>query len=283
MSYESFQTSNELSRPVELYEFNLAGSLYYLTSGPEDITVGGQLYQSAAIERGALVINDSERSPLKVKIDATQEYISKFIALTPSTQSGLVIRMVQLGDLTDVVYLFSGTISSFSYKEGGNVLEVSVEPARKGSEKSSLLYTFSRKCSYALYGADCGVDSIGTSPLGYAYRTDNALVSEVSGRQLVVPQAKNFPVGWFTGGHIEFEYQGEAQSMLIVTHDQDLIELSIPYPTEYLVGGSRITLYAGCDRSYGTCSSRFGNQVRFGGFPSVPSKNPFTSKIQPDA
>jgi hypothetical protein len=32
---------------------------------------------------------------------------------------------------------------------------------------------------------------------------------------------------------------------------------------------------AGCDRTFATCQSKFGNSLNFGGFPWIPVKNPF--------
>ena len=33
--------------------------------------------------------------------------------------------------------------------------------------------------------------------------------------------------------------------------------------------------FAGCDRTFATCQSKFGNSLNFGGFPWIPVKNPF--------
>ena len=39
--------------------------------------------------------------------------------------------------------------------------------------------------------------------------------------------------------------------------------------------GDTIYLYPGCDRTLATCTAKFGNSANFGGFPFIPTKNPF--------
>jgi hypothetical protein len=40
-------------------------------------------------------------------------------------------------------------------------------------------------------------------------------------------------------------------------------------------GGRAFEAFAGCDRTFATCQSKFGNSLNFGGFPWIPAKNPF--------
>jgi hypothetical protein len=36
---------------------------------------------------------------------------------------------------------------------------------------------------------------------------------------------------------------------------------------------------AGCDHSVSTCAARFGNLANYGGFPFIPTKNPFSTGV----
>jgi len=60
---------------------------------------------------------------------------------------------------------------------------------------------------------------------------------------------------------------------MITGHNSDVITLSAVPPG--LAVGNAITLYSGCDRTLATCHSKFGNSENFGGFPLIPTKNPF--------
>ena len=44
---------------------------------------------------------------------------------------------------------------------------------------------------------------------------------------------------------------------------------------EGLAVGVAFEAFAGCDRTFATCQSKFGNSLNFGGFPWIPAKNPF--------
>jgi len=36
---------------------------------------------------------------------------------------------------------------------------------------------------------------------------------------------------------------------------------------------------AGCDHSVSTCAARFDNLANYGGFPFIPTKNPFSTGV----
>lgn len=43
--------------------------------------------------------------------------------------------------------------------------------------------------------------------------------------------------------------------------------------------GTKLSLYAGCDKLNTTCNQKFSNILNFGGFPFIPNDNPFTGTI----
>ena len=60
---------------------------------------------------------------------------------------------------------------------------------------------------------------------------------------------------------------------MIVGHNANAITVSAVPPG--LAIGDAIYLYPGCDRTLNTCHAKFGNSANFGGFPFIPTKNPF--------
>ena len=60
---------------------------------------------------------------------------------------------------------------------------------------------------------------------------------------------------------------------MITNHSGDTITLSAVLPG--LAVGVALEAFAGCDRTFATCQSKFGNSLNFGGFPWIPAKNPF--------
>ena len=43
--------------------------------------------------------------------------------------------------------------------------------------------------------------------------------------------------------------------------------------------GTEVLLTVGCDHSTATCAARFNNLDNYGGFPAIPSKNPFSTGV----
>jgi len=44
-------------------------------------------------------------------------------------------------------------------------------------------------------------------------------------------------------------------------------------------GPQSVTLYPGCSHTIADCRDKFNNLVNFGGFPWIPSKNPFNNSV----
>ena len=56
--------------------------------------------------------------------------------------------------------------------------------------------------------------------------------------------------------------------------------LTINFPFFNAEVGDQVQLFAGCDHAYqGHCKTKFANTVNFGGFPYVPSENPFEGTL----
>ena len=75
----------------------------------------------------------------------------------------------------------------------------------------------------------------------------------------------------------------QAQGSLVMTSGENLgvratvksvapgVSLALMYPLPVMPAtGDTFVVYRGCDRTYGTCGTRFSNQLRFRGFPFVP-------------
>ena len=58
---------------------------------------------------------------------------------------------------------------------------------------------------------------------------------------------------------------------------ETLAEVSDGYGNNYggFYGSSTVTLYPGCTKSRAVCKNKFDNLNNYGGFPWIPTKNPF--------
>jgi hypothetical protein len=76
--------------------------------------------------------------------------------------------------------------------------------------------------------------------------------------------------GGLAGGWLQTP---EGARHMIVNDYGGGVELLYPVAIEV---GTEVQLTVGCDHSTATCASRFGNLDNFGGFPFIPTKNPFS-------
>lgn len=60
--------------------------------------------------------------------------------------------------------------------------------------------------------------------------------------------------------------------------DPDTVSVHIPFRVATV--GSSINVYAGCPHSIDFCNRKFLNAVNFGGFPQVPTNNPFQIDLE---
>lgn len=64
----------------------------------------------------------------------------------------------------------------------------------------------------------------------------------------------------------------------ILLYEMDIALFNV-FPKNKLDVGTKLILYAGCDKLNTTCSTKFNNILNFGGFPFIPQDNPFTGTI----
>lgn len=117
-------------------------------------------------------------------------------------------------------------------------------------------------CQHTLYDFDCGVDKTEFA--------QNASVLAGSTRTSI-----NFSTlkdnGYFDLGYIEFtdgDMVGNKRTVKL--HSSGTLALLYPLPLIPQVGDGFV-VYAGCDKSQGTCTGKFNNVVNFRGFPYIPA------------
>lgn len=90
-----------------------------------------------------------------------------------------------------------------------------------------------------------------------------------NGWTIFVPD-RTEPDGYYTGGKITFLSGANANlSQEVKSYSPGVVNLQEPFPYPF-AEGDRYALLAGCDKSADTCQNKFGNIVRFRGFPKVP-------------
>lgn len=173
---------------------------------------------------------------------------------------------------------------------------------------------FSKECGKKIFQRNGQqVKPAGGTYTYWEWREDGLLASvSPDGMTVNIPEAANRPAGFFNEGFIVIEPSYEIGSSGIPFRGHVLRQEAIdgtkdlPTDTDYITGGTRrsiqshsggtlllqapilkaiaagarVSLYTGCDKAASTCSVKFQNFSRFGGYPYIPLRNPFENGVK---
>ena len=261
---------------IELYKLLQGNSSTLITSAPSDTSYAGETYISTPVKRTRIIS----------KPDLLQNKVQ--LRLSVHTSLGLqLIRQVN-NNLSNRLIIFRGDNSTYQQIWAGSLTEQSCN-----NEVAILTYggggvalrqlgdrrPFQRRCPFILYDpltcrateqfATCWVTAINP--------TNDVLLATGLG---------NYEVGYFTGGVLcpsENYSSDNIGNRFISSHNKtgtsDQLRLSTPVE---LSRGDRISVLAGCDRTWQICHSKFDNIINFGGFPYLPLANPYIAEVCSD-
>lgn len=132
--------------------------------------------------------------------------------------------------------------------------------------------TFQASCDAALGDARCGVDL--NDP---AYLATGTVVSLSGDRGFAVSGLSGFANSWFALGTLSWltganiGSKAEVLSHALIGADVKITLLEAPVrPIDV---GNTFDIFAGCDKRFETCQSKFANAVNFRGFPHIPGQD----------
>lgn len=267
MSFQDNETSSSNGNPIELYEFVGTYNSYYYTSYGQNIISGGNLYISVPIERNKFKVGTQEQTDnsLQVTLPFNNEMIKVYAFQNAPPELVLILRRAHEQDYEDTAIFWNGRVTSFSV--AGNIASLKVPSLFsyiiQGNTPSP---RYQAPCNHILYDSLCGVDS--------TLHQHVATITENNGTSIRVSS-----LPWVDG-------DASAGSMIAASGEQRMIMsnssdiLTISYAFSSLSIGDTVTIRKGCDHSFnGDCKNKFSNGSRFGGFPIVPTENPFTKSL----
>jgi hypothetical protein len=261
-------------KPVELYAFARATSVWRYTSAETAITWNGDTYVPAVIERTKLP-GTSEQAAATVTVSVARN-TPLLDALPASGQPStsplwLTVYRVQRDELSgsagDRPRYFRGEVKQATRRADGVWVDLTVALGDHAADRVVPRWTVQRGCNYTVYDEFCTVDK--------AANTITTTVSAISGQDVTV--STNLTAGDVRGGWLEFNQQ----TALIRTHDgtnNRVLHIQGPLPLGLLVG-STVKLYRACDGSWARCNA-FGNTSNYGGFYDLPLKNPYRDGLE---
>lgn len=259
MTYAALETGARSGKPVELYLFQLHGQRWLYTSADTPQTYNLDTYEPQPIRRTS---PEQQKDPgahkLQVTVPRDNEVALLFRIFVPPGAVMLTIFRRHRGD-SETVVAWAGRVRSVKWGDTEAYLEC--EPTTGQMKRDALRLQYQVQCNHMLYGGACGVNRVSFQVV--------ATLTQVAGTTIKAAAFATRANGWFKAGLLVHGYD----QRMITSHAGDTITVLTPF--EDLAAGETVTAYAGCDRSFAVCKDRFANTLNFGGFPWIPTKNPF--------
>lgn len=261
-------------KSIDLYKFVLGEDIWTYTSSNESVVYNGETYIPASIGRGNIESkSEISKSNLEISLSLSDElaqllvrnYFDLLLSVTVFTQN----------DVRTVVS-WKGRLSSI--KPGVANVTLSVESIFTSLRRPGLRALYQKTCRHAVYFKGCKLNKEDFASSGRLLSISASLIS--------INEASLQTDGYYLGGMVGSE---DGSYRLIINHTGSFITMSRPldflsksfsesgYGMSYgmYYGGISIKIYPGCDRSMSVCLNRFNNLDNHGGFPWIPSINPF--------
>ena len=274
-TFDTFESSVEGSRPVEIYEFSIGAQTYYYTSSEGSVTVGANDYTEEALSRGSIAKTAQKDPTLSIKIPATNEFAARYIGPVPTDRATLSIfrrqRSATTGNLN--VLIFKGDILSVKFPGDGTLAQIEARSIEGRTSAQMPRMTYQGVCNNFLGDRNCLVDMSGHNHIG--------TITAVSGNVITLSGAStalnvNGQVIDFVGGYCTPTGVSEYRSIIAQSGN----DLTLQLPFSFDVTGASVQAFAGCDHIRDSdCALVYNNVSEFIGFHFVPTRNPFESGL----
>lgn len=267
MSFEDLEESVASSAPVEGYKFIGSFKTYLYTSADKAQVINGETYLPIAVKRSNIKAGTQEDDNLSLDldlpfdIDVIRDYA---YAQTPPKLTLQVYRQQFDDDLSWSLF-WTGIVRGFNVS--GRTAKVQVPSIFSLALQGEIpnVY-FQTPCNHVLYDARCGV-----------LRADHRyeMTIQAVAKTLITLTAPGPADHILSAGEIVNLRNGERRLIL----DNVGSEINIGYPFVDLRPDDDVELVKGCDHSLSACKAKFDNVINFGGFPYIPSDNPFSGSV----
>lgn len=258
--------------PTEIFLFTGSYNQYLLTSHARDITNADGVYSSAyALDRDPISggSQEDEEIAMNVKMSASHPMVTEYVINQPPPQLDLTLWRVHPADYDSKLLLWQGPVIGWSIR--GDQAQCKVPSLFSFAFDGPLpAPKYQAPCNHVLGDDICQVDMTASA------NTHDTTVSSITENVIVVAD-NPFPDDECNAGQMIFTSGGERR--MIVDNVGTSFTVASPFSTGLSVSDT-VTLRRGCNHAFnGDCKNRFNNGTNFGGFPLVPDRNPYTSKL----
>jgi hypothetical protein len=285
VSFDSLESSVEQSQPREYFTITHGTTTYNNAFASRDLVIGGTIYTAIAAARGELnPAGAGKVTELMLTLPIDHAFCKRYTQQgVPPKIITVVVSRQQSDNSTDQIW--AGYVHSMSVDD--NCTEATFRCSSRAIESTLRVVptiAAGKTCPLIWSSARCGVVRSGTGPTGLSHVTTVTVIA-VNGRDVqvdltAIPAADALRSGWATGGELKHIASGEIMTIRTQTDFSPgvstLATLSLQAQIIGMGVGDSIEVAAGCSREIFTCNAKFGNKQRFGGFPALPTQNPFT-------
>lgn len=267
MAYQDEETGLTTGRPIELYKFSGTFNNYNLTSYNLPIVSNGTTFTPIAIDRNKLKVATQEQTEnaLEITMPFDHPLVTEYAYQNAPPNLNFELIRCHETDYNDTITMWAGRVTAFTVE--GRLAKLKV-PAIMSYALNGNAPTprYQAPCNHVLYDQRCGVDP--------ALHQHVTTITQVTGNIIRVASYPWLPTDAVAGQMITTP--GEQRMIISVVAN----DITLTYPFANVSVGDSVTLRKGCDHAFeGDCKTKFSNGARFGGFPIVPTRNPFTSTL----
>lgn len=266
----SLLNSGQMFMYADLYTLTLIDeSLLYYSSLDIDVTYGGHTFTSSDL----IIERDNVKTIVGVQVDTLTIKVYAPTGSTISNQpflqaavsgklDGATLKLdrgfIQAGAVVGTVNMFNGRISTIRASRISAEIQVKSLLELLNIQMPRNLYQAT--CAHTLYDSGC---TLNKATYGVTGSVNSATVNNIVANASYTNNYYNLGYVLFTSGN------NSGEKRTIKLQQGSVFNFMNPLPTAP-ASGDTFTIYAGCDKTQGTCTSKFSNVINFKGEPFIP-------------
>lgn len=278
--FSTRELSRFLGRPVHLFVFTRQSLAWRFCGADRDLTVGGQTYLGAQIERSEIkqTVERAKdkititlaylRDPAAAELPVTQSLGDLWHPYAPSDPVYVTCLAAHAGDDGDPAVEWIGQVTQPAYTDVE--LTLTCEPVSDIQRARNQGAKWQRGCWKTVYST--GLRGCNLDPAPYTVAAELAAVDGLTLTAVAFAGAAQN----LAGGTLSWtRADGIVERRSIMAHEGETIV--VLYGAADLAAGLAVSAVAGCPQTWAACAAR-GNTVNFGGAIYKPVENPMDGR-----
>ena len=249
---------------TELIVFELGTNNFHYAIAETDILVDEVDYISAPIERESYAeTGEISKSSLTLNMPNSFQFAENVLKTTLETPLLVTVYEVETDGYVGISKPFVIWRGRVAGKElNGDLISLQCDSVFSSLRRPGLRAKYEFNCRHTVFDHGCRLSE-------GVWRHNTEVVS-VTGNNIKV-ESINGKTTDYLGGIIIDSISTE-QRLIIA---QDKTSLTVNRPFADIIVGSSVVLIPGCDGTREICKNKFKNHLNFGGWPYIPTVNPF--------